>query len=373
MKVRFPKISLFEACLIILIVITPLFYFLHDWVSEAKFIKDAIIIGLGFVSLLEIINQRYIQRAFFVLIVFFVLIFLVSFVNYSDAFFYAVAMREMIVYPFLYMCIGVMAYKKGIDINKLIFYGALFCIGLMIVYAVMFPFKSFGATARFKSFFPREHLPAIYAGTLFLTSLYYTKGFFRLAIAIISFIIVMLTGTRSVLALLFLLYIMFSLKFSIKQILLLSVSCLGIYFLMSLYFTRDLFYNLEGRTTQYELAYILLKEHFFLGIGVDKYGVLGGVYKTFTYAGHSTVTMDSSFIKYFVNLGVPLTFSYLSYLFLKFWIVPLKNVSYRTMFRRLMLFAFLMGAVTGKFGAYPLNMIFFMNILMDKKQYIKLN
>jgi len=355
----------------VLLTLTPLTYFLKEAINipGLKFTKDVLIILLGIIGVFRMLLLKKIKKTPLILFSFLISIVLVSSLNYSDSFFYAVSMREMVVYPIFYIVISLAVQDTDVDFNKFLWQGAVLCLVLMFAYLFLFKGSSFGLTGRFKAFFDREHLPAIFASLCVILTLNYTTDkLYRMILILASIILILITGTRSVSLFLILVYVMFEFKFSIKSILILSIVGIVIFGLFLLYFQRDVFYDLDARTNQYTLAYMSIKENFFFGIGVDKYGVLGDKTKTYFLNGFSTTSMDSSFLKYTVNLGVPLVLIYLSYMIKKVYKIYLGHLSYTIMVKRMLFFAIAMGILTGKFGAYPLNMIFFMNIVLQNRE-----
>ena len=291
----------------------------------------------------------------------------------EDVLFYLISFRELVVYPIFFIFISIVLIKKKVDFNYMIYLSAFICLFLLLLFNLLYPQNSYGLTGRFKGFFPREHLPSLFASLAFIYSLYYTRNrAIKIIIILASLYIMMITGSRSVLLFTLFVYIIFELKLSMKSIVFLIMFLGLFYFLSQIFFTRDLYYNIKGRTDQYDLALASIKENFISGIGIDKYGVLGLLEKEYSFRGMTTVTMDSSFIKMFVNIGVPLSLTYLFYLIKN--IFKKKYLSYTNnqeiLLKRVLILIFLMGLFTGKFGAYPLNMIFFMNILPNKS-YIK--
>lgn len=349
----------------LLILGTPIFYFLSKLmdVSSIRFSKDFLIIVLGLFSVLINIKRNLFNRIFFKILFVFLIMVFVSLINFEDPLFYAISIRELVIYPVFYMSIGLTLSKSGISVNMLIYKSLIICFYLMVFFGFFFYSKSLGEhTGRFRAFFDGGHLPAIFSSLIILYVIFYQKNkSYKLVLIIVSFLMLLMTGTRSALLFLIIVYSLYAFKFSVKSIF--SLIILGLVFLtlMAKYFERDVFYNLEARIFQYNLAWQLIQDNFVFGIGIDKYGVLGSFKKKFVYGNFSTVTMDSSFFKYVVNLGVPLTISYLLVLFSLIKKVS-KKEKVNILIKRVMLFSLLMGTVTGKFGAYPLNMIFFMNI-----------
>lgn len=353
----------------ILFVFTPLLYYLRGLyqIPLLNNIKDFIIILLGTISIVIAVKKRLLTKEFSFLLFIYFFIIINSLIQLEDIFFYLISLRELIVYPFFYILIGVVLYDK-IDFNKYIYYGSVLCLVLMYIFLIFYPNLSYGTTFRFKAFFDREHLPAIFASISFIYVLYYSKNLLiKSTVLILSLIIIALTGTRSVLLALLIVYVVYYLKFSLKNIITLLLLGVISFFVINTLFTRDIYYNLKGRTTQYDLAKLSIEDNFFSGIGIDKYGVLGDKTKEYHFKGHSTTTMDSSFIKYFVNLGVPLAFIYLAYIFFLIFRKRYDDDAKNILIKRLLILTFLMGTVTGKFGAYPLNLIFFINLMTFSK------
>lgn len=354
----------------ILLMITPVFYFLKNVSPLLKYIKDFLILFLGTTGFFILIKSKAVSKRIYPFVFFFIFIVLISLLNFEDKIFYFISLREMVFYPFFYITISLVLQYYKIDFNKYIYKGSLLCLGLLYIYLVLYTRDSFGPTARFRGFFDREHLPSVYASLAIITSLFYTeKKLLRVIIVSTSLIVMMITGTRSVFLFMILIYLLYVIKLSFKSMLGILFTSGFIFFLYKIYFVRDVFYNLEGRTSQYALALSSIKDNFFIGIGIDKYGVLGKIIKRYTHNGYTTVTMDSNFIKYFVNLGVPLIFTYLLFLYKRIYFYTNTNKEYKIMVKRVLYFIFCMGMITGKFAAYPLNMVFFMNIILASEQF----
>ncbi len=352
-----------------LLVLTPLLYFIRGIfnIPLLNNVKDLIIIGLGIFSFFISLKKGLITKSLTFIFFIYTLILINALLQLEDIFFFLVSMRELIIYPVFYILIGIVL-KDHLDFNKYFFYGCILCLGLMYLFLVIYPSLSFGLTYRLKAFFDREHLPAIFSALAVIYTIYYAKNvFFKIFITLASLIIISLTGTRSVFLALIFVFVIYYIKFNFKSIITLTILFLLTLFIINKLFTRDIYYNLEARTDQYDLAKLSIEENLFTGIGIDKYGVLGDRKKVYHYRGLSTVTMDSSFIKYFVNIGVPLAFIYLVYLFYLIFNERYNEKQKNILVKRILIFAFLMGTVTGKFGAYPLNLVFFMNIFTFNK------
>lgn len=359
----------------VLFFLTPFLYFVKGafQIPFVNNIKDLLILVLGFFSFFRLaLSHKKFDKSLMFLFFIFSLVILMTLLKMEDFLFYLISIRELIVYPFLYISIGLLLYEQKIDFNKLMFYSCFLCVLLMYFFFILYPGLSFGLTGRFKAFFDREHLPSIFSALCVLYSLYYIDNkWFKVVVVILSLIIMALTGSRSVLLSLVFVYLIYYIKFSLKNIFSLMFLSFIFILIMQNLFTRDIYYNLEGRTHQYDLARLSIEENFFTGIGIDKYGVLGNIIKEYNYRGYSTVTMDSSFIKYFVNLGVPMALLYLLIFFISIFKKRFKDKEKNVLIMRVLIFAFLMGTVTGKFGAYPLNLIFFMNLMLPKFNFLE--
>ena len=117
-----------------------------------------------------------------------------------------------------------------------------------------------------------------------------------------------------------------------------------------------------ARINQYNLGWQSILDSNFLGIGPDKYGVLSSVVKVYYCKfGMCTSTMDSTILKYTVNygilyvLGVTFCLAGPFRLFLKQNILPEEKTLIS-----MILFGIIMGCITGKLGAFPLNMFFYL-------------
>jgi len=128
---------------------------------------------------------------------------------------------------------------------------------------------------------------------------------------------------------------------------------------------RAIDHNLVARLQQYQLAIDALNISNYLGIGTDKYGVVAGVmHKEYCLYGNCTTTMDSSLVKYFVNYGIVFLILLGSFLVFFTKYSFLKNIPFRerNTIISMFIFSLVMGAVTGKLGAFPLNIFFYMII-----------
>ena len=125
---------------------------------------------------------------------------------------------------------------------------------------------------------------------------------------------------------------------------------------------RGLDHNLGARTSQYSLALSNFENNNFLGLGTDKYGVVGNIKKQYCYQGHCTTTMDSTLIKYSINYGLIFLIPFIVFLgLLLLYYIYLKTDLNKKIFGTIV-FGLIIGALTGKLGAYPLNIIFYMTI-----------
>ena len=122
---------------------------------------------------------------------------------------------------------------------------------------------------------------------------------------------------------------------------------------------------LPKRIEQYTMAFQVFDSTYFLGIGPDKMGSVGGlVGRSFCFNNVCTSTMDSSILKYTINYGVLFFPILLSWLFL---LQHSYSKSFQPMHLKpfifyLIVFALINGLVTGKLGAYPLNFYFYTSL-----------
>lgn len=347
--------------------LTPVLYVLAKLTSNSMFwaFKDLLMYLIFFEICGHLIYKgiRIQRHIFLILILFFLVIFVSSIVHLEDTLFWFIGFREMFVNPLIFITMGYYLSTESINYNALIAKSVAFTCILTVVFALLVPSLSYGLTGRLSSFWDREHEPAIIGGLamvmVFLKQPKYNRVY-SLLIMVSGLFCLIASESRSALIALFLaiLYI-FANKISIKNILFtLATLILAILFFnnFSSITHRSLDYNLIARTQQYSLALNLIKKHFLFGIGIDKYGVLGSNIKILSYGGLSTITMDSSLLKYFVNLGS-------TYLFFFFGLIyyAYKNSRY-TKYFSVIVFSLVMGMFTGKLGAYPLNLYFYVSM-----------
>src|SRR5699024_8956773 len=102
-----------------------------------------------------------------------------------------------------------------------------------------------------------------------------------LIISISGIVIFQIKGVKKIASIIFFIFFIILLYFNYEKI-----------------FSRPIDFNLFLRTSQWLLAFVSLKESPVIGIGIDKYGVVGNYRKVYSINGFSTSTMDSSLIKY---------------------------------------------------------------------------
>lgn len=269
-------------------------------------------------------------------------------------------------YPLLGIFLGYFFFKKN---------GAISLFKISVVYLIMtyvyfltFPDESFGSTNRLHSLWDREHEPAIIGGVVFLGAFFLLrKAHFRNLVLLLSLGLILFSGSRSgLIGIAIAIFLIYLKEFSIKNIFLLALFV----FLVINFFSfltvsdRAIDHNLSARLNQYVLAYDAIVNSSFLGIGSDKYGVVSGiVHKEYCLGGHCTTTMDSSLIKYLVNYGIffaALLFAFLAicgFLFFKYSRSPTVNY-----ILSIVIFSLVIGLFTGKLGAFPMNLFFYMAV-----------
>lgn len=372
----YSKFDLVSKQVFILMLMYPMVYLVANLLNNTMIygIKDIFIYLISFQLLLIFFyNGLKIKTYFLIIFISFVYVMLNSIYHYSDLIFWLFGIREMVVNPFLFIIIGF--YIAAFNGEKILSFYSLSLISATI-FTILYPLvnysQSFGMTGRLMSFWDSEHEPAI-IGSLMIIWLLCNKNWklHYLLLFISSFIVIILSGSRSILIALFIsvIFIIFLNMKGIKKYLLL-VGVFGsiflIYHFYDLLFTRPIDYHVSARTSQWMLAFSNIKHFPLFGIGIDKYGAVGGVEKVFYLDGYSTVTMDSSLIKYTVNLGL---------LFILLWFVIILSAFYRLkklkgyfsssttgifpFIKAVILFAVIIGAFTGKLGAFPLNMYFY--------------
>jgi O-antigen ligase len=278
-------------------------------------------------------------------------------------------MREILFGPLLSLIIGNYFSRTGYNIFDPLYQFLRFNILYVFFFQIFFPNLSYGATGRLTSIYQGEHLPGIFAA-LFVIFALVKHGAKNKAwgidifIILISLYIILLSGSRSVLLGLIVGGVAYFLTYGRQKAVkaLIYTVGAGALILTYLFFDeRGFLYNILARVEQYSLAFDLIQSNPFLGIGIDKYGYLGGVSKTLSVGGLSTTTMDSSFLKYIVNTGLPV-FVFGVVVFLAPLYKSKLNKRDRGLIFFLLGFSFVMGAFTGKFGAYPINYIVYIYI-----------
>lgn len=312
----------------------------------------------------------------YVLLLFFISLYVLinSLAKVEDFQFWFYGVREMIVTPLVYIVIGLFIGEVNTTegyFENIITKSLMISVVLTIIYMLMFPGASFSQTHRLFAFWNSEHEPAILSGLLIIL-LIYNKNVSKSIKAIMflfCMVIIFLSASRSVfIATLIGLMVPFLRKISIK-----NLFCLGIIIIISIflfdYYTqlthRDIFYNLIARTRQYHMAFEIFKNHPLTGIGIDKYGVVGNNVKVMVTSYGATTTMDSTIIKYLTNLGL---FYYT--LLLIFTLNIIKDILYimkkcwnkYNYMLSILSFSLIIGCFTGKLGAFPLNLYFFVLI-----------
>ena len=221
--------------------------------------------------------------------------------------------------------------------------------------------------SRLSSFWDREHEPSFVGAMLIIATISQTKRDGRklhlkdIAIPVLlgGFCMIMSKSRSAIVAFLGTMIYVFTDKLKLKNVIaviLIGISCYAATEYYSVITNRALDHNIDARTSQWTMAYKLFDSNPLFGIGTDKYGGgLGSQGKRLTFQGAATTTMDSSLIKYLLNLG--LIFVVLFFLLLmKTYKTIRKYDRYAYIF---IIFGLLIGAVTGKLAAYPMNQYFF--------------
>lgn len=353
----------FSSIIIFVLSLFPCIYFTAAIIDNKSLyaIKDLLLLMLFVVLLFQRFSiGTYVCLSIFLIINVYALLF-----SYEDTIFYILSVREFLFYPMVGILLGGYlgkqeAFEPGF--YKLI----LVTLFLTLLYLLIFPNDSFGSTFRLRSFWDREHEPAIIAGVAFIWTLYSRiPKSYKYFLIFLSILIMFLSASRSILLSVFLVTVLLSLRNLnlVKISVLFVIAAFVIANFSSLSPSgRTIDHNLDARTSQYTLAMDNLEENDFLGLGTDKYGVVGSIKKEFCYQGHCTTTMDSSLLKYTLNYGIVFLLS----LFLFLFVLGIYYLNIRTALHKKILgtivFGLLLGAVTGKLGAFPLNLIFYMSI-----------
>jgi len=348
----------------ILLCVVPFFY------AAAQIFNNTILYGVKDLLLLGMISVLIFYRVniFVILNVIFIIILNLYALALSseDLLMYVFSLREFLFYPTVGIILGYFFTKRKGSIA--IFEIVVIYLLITYLYLLVFPDDSFGSTNRLKSLWDREHEPAIIGGVAFLGGWFLLKhSLLKYSLITLSIGLLLMSGSRSA----FLgaslgLLVIYARNFSIFKILILA----GISILLITFFSyltlaeRSIDYNITARLDQYKLAYDAIISSSFLGIGTDKYGVISGfANKQFCLNGLCTTTMDSTLLKYFVNYGLLFVLVFL------FWIyqagislIKIKDDPEIYFLVSVFVFSIVIGLVTGKLGAYPMNLIFYMDL-----------
>jgi hypothetical protein len=280
-----------------------------------------------------------------------------------DLIFYILSLREFLFYPVVGILLGyhLSEYNK---FEKYFFRFILISLFLTVLYLIFFPYDSFGPTFRLTSFWDREHEPAIIAGVFLLWVSFSNYGRkYKILAMLVCISILLLSASRSVFLAIFIPIFLLQVKnMSIYKILL-SMFFVAVFLSLYPYITlsgRGVDHNIDLRVAQYVLALTSLYDHNFLGLGSDQYGVVGSLSKEYCIHGQCTTTMDSTLLKYTVNYGVFFIIPFIVFLykiFLYFFKIE-RNIEKKVF--SILVFSLVIGATTGKLGAFPLNFIFYM-------------
>jgi len=280
-----------------------------------------------------------------------------------DFIFYILSLREFLFYPVTGILLGYHLSKYN-KFEKYFFRFIFIALLLTVLYLIFFPYDSFGPTFRLTSFWDREHEPAIIAGVFLLWVSFsnYDRKYMILAM-LVCVSILLLSASRSVFLAIFIPIFLLQVKnMSIYKILL-SMFFIAVFLSLYPYITlsgRGVDHNIDLRVAQYVLALTSLYDHNFLGLGSDQYGVVGSLSKEYCIHGQCTTTMDSSLLKYTVNYGVFFIIPFIVFLykiFLYFFKIE-RNIEKKVF--SILVFSLVIGATTGKLGAFPLNFILYM-------------
>lgn len=332
----------------------PIYYFLGKiYSSDFYILKDIHLYILTLFVFLKNYN-KVINKRFIIFISFIVIFFLISLINFNDPVFYLFGVREFILNPLLYVYLG---YCLNIRIKSSFLKLLKYLIFVTVLFAVFYPSLSFSSTYRFVSLWNSEHESAILAGIYLLFSIIQVK---KIDIfSLISIVILVLSGSRSILFALFvpIIYIILFRSNSNKKILyiiILSISLIALISFYDLIFIRSFYFNSERRITQYNFALNLILDNGLIGIGIDKYGVVGSNIKYFISGDFFSSTFDSTLLKYYINFGLIIPTLYFAFIY------NLKNKkSKNTVFITIFLFSITMGIFTGKLNSFPLSMFFY--------------
>jgi len=306
----------------------------------------------------------------------YIVIFLLALSKFTDITFFLISIREIIFAPFLCLLVGYTIALKNISFIPKVRVFLSFNVIIMLFFSFALPSLSYGMTGRLTSFYQGEHLPGIFASLAIIfigADLILTKRkpkYYETILIILSLLTIILSSSRSViLALVFSLLVQYFIIFRPSLSNVFRILSILIFFVFAyLFFSeRDLLYNISARLEQYEMALNLISDHFFTGVGIDKYGHLGDKVKVLHYGYHTTTTMDSSLLKYAVNSGVPMLIFLLIYS--AFLIKTSKNAFYKVHAASICIFGLIMGILTGKLGSYPIN--YFLYVFLGMVAYRK--
>jgi hypothetical protein len=291
-----------------------------------------------------------------------------AFISQDDGLAYILSLREVCFYPMLGIAMGYNL-ARGNGVRSISWIMIVYLIWTYLYLVFNFD-ESFGPTNRLKSFWDREHEPAIIGGFCLLIGYFYFENNFkyRFILIALSIALLLLSGSRSALLGVILGGLVVYVR-SFDLLRMLGLAIMSVVIIMSFsYITladRGIDHNLIERLQQYQLAIDALDISNYLGIGSDKYGVVAGViHKEYCLNGNCTTTMDSSLIKYFVNYGAAYLFIFVAFLvlFIIFSFINIVSSRERNAIMSMLVFSLIMGAVTGKLGAFPLNIVFYVLI-----------
>ncbi len=348
-----------------LLLITPFTYFLGSIFDDTQFLynyKDIICLLL----LIPILLNLKCNITLILLVIYFICISLYALIisrTNIDILFYLLSVREFTLFPLTYTLIG---YYLSID-NPKKFYKFIYaflgiCFVLTVLYIFIYPDDSFSRALRLRSFWDREHECAIIGGLLFI--IFYINKinlFFKLPMLFTSASLIFLSGSRCVIFGVIFVVTLIELKNkNWLRFLFIVLSCAGIIALFpyTSRANRTLAYNLNFRIEQYTLAKESLIQSKLIGIGADKYGKVGNYIKEYKFNNKATTTMDSSIIKYTLNYGIFYIVPFICFLLLTLFMFVFSPVK-ETQIYSIIIFSIIIGLVTSKMGAYPLNLIFY--------------
>jgi len=358
-----------------LLIGTPLVYAVSDIIGNTALysLKDILMLLITAQILVSVLlNHTPLPRTNVILFMVLVLYIVASsLARLEDTTFWLINIREVLVTPTMLLIIGFYV-RKNMQLVPTIWRSLFFTCFLTAAYSLAFKSTSYGLTGRMRSFWDREHEPSIIGGLLIVTTLlmlsesertFKLYAFSAFAVGMALYCMIQsksrspLIATAVAIAVLYMDEIREFMDF--KKTIILFIGLGAFVYILSHYTEitgRDLDYNTSARENQYEMAWELISAHPVFGIGIDKYGVLSGNTKVFTYGDYSTTTMDSTLIKYTLNLGmvyVALAALLFLQVFKEFRKVNKKLLS-------IIAFGLAIGCVTGKLGAYPLNQYFYL-------------